>query len=38
LEKAEKIGLAMVNAFKNSGLTSQSYCSPIHTQPPEIVD
>ena len=37
LEKAEKIGLAMVNAFKNSGLTSQSYCSPIHTQPPEIL-
>jgi homoserine kinase len=36
-EKAEKIGLAMVNAFKNSGLTSQSYCSPIHTQPPEIL-
>lgn len=37
LEKAEKIGLAMVNTFKNSGLASQSYCSPIHTQPPEIL-
>ncbi len=37
LEKAEKIGLAMVNTFKNSGLASQSYCSSIHTQPPEIL-
>ncbi|MBC8322902.1 MAG: homoserine kinase [Candidatus Marinimicrobia bacterium] len=37
LEKAKNIGLAMVSTFKNSGLTSQSYCSPIHTQPPEIL-
>ena len=38
LEKAEQIGNTMVNAFQNSGLNSTAYCSPIHTDPPEILD
>ena len=38
LEKAEKIGAAMVNSFKNVGLKSKAYNSPIHTKPPEILD
>ena len=37
-EKAEKIGANMVKAFKNAGLNSVAYHSPIHTHPPEIVD
>ena len=38
LEKAEQIGNAMVHTFQNSGLNSTAYCSPIHTDPPEILD
>ena len=38
LEKAEKIGAAMVNSFKNVGLKSKAYNSPIHTKPTEILD
>ncbi|MBT3180060.1 MAG: homoserine kinase [Candidatus Marinimicrobia bacterium] len=38
LEKAEEIGKAMVNAFKIVGLKSTAYNSPIHTNPPKILD
>ncbi len=38
IETAEKIGLIMVNTFKNAGLESTAYSTPIHTKPPEILD
>lgn len=38
LEKAKKIGKAMVSTFEAAGLDSQAFSSPIHTNPPEILD
>ena len=37
-EKAESIGKAMVKAFKKVGLKSRAFSSPIHTEPPKILD
>ena len=37
-EKANAIGNAMVTSFKNVGLDSKLYISPIHPFPPKILD
>jgi homoserine kinase len=37
-DTSKKVGNSMVNAFKNNGLNSIAYSSPIHRDPPEILD
>lgn len=37
-DKSKKVGIAMVEAFRRNGLDSILYSSPIHNNPPEILD
>ena len=38
IQRAEKIGVEMVNSFKNSGLKSTAYSTQIHRKSPEVLD